>query len=297
MPKIKKFLRSPIKFFGGKGNLVKKLLPLIPQHIHYVEVFGGGASLLFAKDPNISKIETYNDIYSEVVNFFRVLRDEKKFKKFYKKVLLIPYSREEFYYHKNLETDDEIERAVRFFVLARQNFGGFFGRGWSYSLSTFTKKNISSEVSRYLSVIELLPEIHQRLMRVQIENDDFRNIIKRYNEPYVFLYCDPPYLPETRRSGEFKHEMTREDHEELVELLLQFKGKVMLSGYKNEVYKKLEENGWKRLDFKTVCHAVGRTRLTKILGSGSATKKQPRIESVWLNYDIGGQPLKPEIEV
>jgi len=68
-------LRSPMWWFGGKGKMVKKLLPLIPQHKIYVEVFGGGASLLFAKEP--SPVEVYNDLNSDLVNFFRVLRDPK----------------------------------------------------------------------------------------------------------------------------------------------------------------------------------------------------------------------------
>lgn len=80
-------LRSPIIYFGGKGNLVKKLLKFIPRHYTYVEVFGGGASLLFAKEP--SKVEVYNDIDGEVVNLFRVLRDKEKFEEFYRKVCLI----------------------------------------------------------------------------------------------------------------------------------------------------------------------------------------------------------------
>ena len=89
-------LRSPVRWYGGKGNMVKKLLKLIPEHKIYVEVFGGGASLLFAKEP--SPIEIYNDIDEGLVNFFRVLRDPEKFGKFYAKAVLTPYSRAEFYY-------------------------------------------------------------------------------------------------------------------------------------------------------------------------------------------------------
>lgn len=74
------YLRSPICWFGGKGLMVSKLLPLIPPHHIYVEVFGGGASLLFAKEP--SPVEVYNDIDSGLVNFFRVLRDPEKFARF-----------------------------------------------------------------------------------------------------------------------------------------------------------------------------------------------------------------------
>ena len=99
-------------------------------------------------------------------------------------------------------------------------------------------------------------------MRVQIEHDDFRKIIERYDTPETFFYLDPPYVHSTRKQGEYRYEMTDEDHCQLVDMLLSIKGKAMLSGYQNEIYKKLEKYGWKRLDFETVCHAAGCTRDT-----------------------------------
>jgi site-specific DNA-adenine methylase len=77
--------------------------------------------------------------------------------------------------------------------------------------------------------------------------------------------------------------MTEKDHEDLVEILLNIKGKTMLSGYTNRIYKRLENEGWTRHDFETACHAAGRTRGTGILGQGSALEKQKRIESIWLS--------------
>jgi DNA adenine methylase len=129
----------------------------------------------------------------------------------------------------------------------------------------------------------MLPEIHSRIMRVQIECQDFRKIFKTYDTPETFFYCDPPYLPDTRKNGGYRYEMNLEDHKELVQILLKVKGKVLLSGYRHEVYTPLEEAGWRRIDFPTVCFAAGRTRGTAILGKGSAMEKQPRIESVWVS--------------
>lgn len=278
-------LRSPIGWFGGKGNMVSKLLKLLPPHDSYkiyVEVFGGGGSLLFAKEP--SPVEIFNDIDSDLINFFRVLRDEEKFEKFYRKVYCTPYSREEFLFCRETweNCDDEIERAYRFYITARMSFSGEFGSSWSYSVS-LSRRNMSASCSRWLSTIEMLPEIHGRLMRVQIENDDFRNIIKRYDTENTLFYLDPPYVASTRKSGKYRYEMTEEDHEELVNLLLNIRGKALLSGYKNEIYKTLENAGWIRIDFETVCYAAGRTKYTKILGEGKAKEKQRRVESVWLS--------------
>ena len=79
--------------------------------------------------------------------------------------------------------------------------------------------------------------------------------------------------------------MANNDHQELIEILLGIKGKVLLSGYNSNIYIPLEAAGWIRKDYQTVCYAAGRTRFTKILGKGSATKLQPRTESLWMNYN------------
>jgi DNA adenine methylase len=279
-------MRSPIRYFGGKGNMVKKLLKLIPPHRIYVEVFGGGASLLFAKEP--SPVEVYNDINSDLVNFFRVLRDPEKFEQFYRKAVLTPYSREEYCFCRETfrECQDDIERAYRFFVVARMSFSGH--HGWSFTVTQSCRGMVGS-VSRWLSCLDSLPDIHARLMRVQIEHDDFRKIIPRYDTPGTFFYLDPPYVPDTRRSGRYTYEMTLDDYRELVEMLLALKGKAMLSGYKHEVYEPLERAGWQRIDYETACYAAAHTRDTGILGEGAAKTKQPRVESVWLSPNAQAQ--------
>jgi DNA adenine methylase len=280
-------LRSPIWYFGGKGHMVAKLLKLIPAHKTYVEVFGGGASLLFAKQP--SSVEVYNDLDSDLVNLFRVIRDPATFQEFQRLVSLTPYSREEYYYCKDTLNDskDNLERAYKYFVMNRQSFAGRGDKGWGYSVTT-SHKNMSNHISGYLSTIAMLPQIADRLLQVQIEHDDFRKIIPRYDTPETLFYLDPPYVPDTRRSGGYKHEMTIEDHKDLLELLLTIKGKVMLSGYNNDLYKSYLDNrdGWHRIDYKTACHAVGRTRNSGLQGEGMVLLKQPRTESVWMNYEI-----------
>ena len=282
-----KRLRSPIWWFGGKGNLVSNLLKHVPEHTYYCEVFGGGASLLFAKQP--ARFEVYNDIDSFLVMFFRVLRDPKKFKKFYKKVCLTPYSRGEYYYCRDTwqNCEDEIERAYRWFITTKMSFSGNFGGSWSHSVKLI-RRNMSASVSAYLSIIELLPEIHRRMMMVQIENLDWKGCMEKYNdwEEDGFMYLDPPYYLDTRRGGKYKHEFTEEDHEELVDwLLTKSKTKVMLSGYDNLLYQKLEQYGWRKICWNVGCHAVGKTRATGLLGDGVTTKKnQRRIECIWINY-------------
>jgi len=262
--------------------MVAKLVPLIPEHKQYVEPFFGGGSLFFAKEP--AEVETINDIDSGVVNFFRVLRDPEKAKVLIEKAKLTPYSREEFYHFRDTwqDCEDPVEKAYRWFVVAKWSFSGRFGQSLSTKVTT-SSRGMAGTTSSWLSTVEMLPEVVERLRRVQIENQDFRVLMKRYCTPNSFCYCDPPYILETRRGTTYAHEMTDDDHRDLVELLLTLPGKFMLSGYRHKIYKPLEEAGWKRLDFETVCHAAGRTRSTGILGKGAALRMQKRVESVWLD--------------
>lgn len=275
-------LRSPIPWFGGKNLLSPTLLKLLPDHKIYVEVFGGGASLLLNKVP--AQVEVYNDLDSGLVNFFRVLRDPEKFAQLREKAALTPFAREEWREFREWwdRTEDDVERAYRWYVVARMSFSGNFGSSWQHSV-TLSRNGMSCAVFKWLASLEALPQIHARIMRVQIEHQDFRTILERYDTPDTLFYMDPPYVPDTRRAGQYDHEMTKEDHEDMVRIMLQLKGKVCLSGYAHPVYQPLESAGWKRLDMETSCFAAGRTRATGIQGKGSCATNQKRVETVWLS--------------
>ena len=256
-----------LRWYGGKFYMLKHILPLLSQCNHkcYVEVFGGAGHVLFNKEP--SPVEIYNDIDEDLVNFFRVIRDEEKFKVFREKIELIPYSRVEFEFYKSFEPKDDVDRAIKFFVLVRQSFSSNMGT-WSYGI----KKN---QAKAYFNAIQDLDRLKQRIRNVQIECKDFRDVLKRYDSEETLFYCDPPYVLRTRREKKsYRYEMTDEDHRDLVEMLLRVKGKVMLSGYRNEIYEVLEKAGWERRDYEVyLCADNQRLR----------GERDKRVESLWLS--------------
>ncbi len=278
-------MRSPIVWFGGKGRMQSKILPYLTRWPHniYVEPFGGGASMLFAKLP--SPVEVYNDLDSGLYHFFTTLADPIAFAKFYRRVRPLLYSRE--LYNKCRATrnseDDPIWRAVKWFVVARMSFSGKFGMSWGSSI-TISTHGMASTSSNWMAIIDLLPQIHKRISSVQIENDDWRTILKRYDTSNTLFYCDPPYVPETRRAGKYECELTAEDHKELVDVLQNIDGAAVISGYPNDIYNRLDD--WLYIEFKTVCNATGKTRGTDILGRGSALAKQPRTEFLRIHPKI-----------
>lgn len=220
-------------WYGGKFSHLDWLLPLLPQTVHYCEPFGGSAAVLLNRLP--AAVETYNDIDGEVANFFRVLRDQKD--ALIQAIGLTPFSREEFRLAiaEPLVAITDLERARRFFVRARQVRTGLAqtaseGR-WANCLLT-SRAGMAGAVSRWLGSVEGLSEIVQRLLRVQIENDDALAVISRYDSPDTLFYCDPPYVHEARTDAKaYAYEMTDVQHRQLAALLHTVQGKVALSGY------------------------------------------------------------------
>jgi DNA adenine methylase len=265
-------MRKPIfPYPQGKYHLVKRLLELIPPHDIYVEVFGGAATLLFTKSP--SKLEVYNDINSELVNFFRVLRDDEKWQKLQEKLLLTPYSREEFKLAlQPAEELDEIERARRFFVRIQMSFGG---KGETFGYTRIAQKN---KTLTYFNKIANFEFFHNRIRSVIIENLDFEDVFKRYDTPNTFFFCDPPYIDHGIKSKILNLEMSLEDHKRLVHTILQAKGKVLLLGYPHPVYKELERHGWHVRRIKM------RINFPKPDQTGG--KRRIRYCYAWMNYRI-----------
>lgn len=261
-------------WYGGKFNHLNWLLPLLPPATHYCEPFAGSAAVLLNREP--SPVETYNDIDREVVNFFRVLRDQQE--ELIREIGLTPFSREELRIAVEEPIDDlsELERARRFFVRARQVRTGLAqtasaGR-WAHCKLT-SRAGMAGAVSRWLGSVEGLSEIVQRLLRVQIENSTAIEVIQRYDSEETLFYCDPPYPHDSRSDiHAYGYEMTDNDHRELAEVLTNIKGKVALSGYRCELLDKLYKD-WNCVESPSKqCLSV----------------KQPRTEILWTNYDVPG---------
>ena len=106
----------------------------------------------------------------------------------------------------------KIERARRFFTRARQTRTGLAqtsseGR-WAHCVLT-SRAGMAGAVSRWLGSVEGLPQIVQRLQRVQIENAPATEVVRRYDSPETLFYCDPPYPHEARGDSKaYGFEMT-----------------------------------------------------------------------------------------
>ena len=256
-------MKPPIVYYGGKIRIAPWIVDVMKSRYafqRYVEPYGGGAAVLFAKPQ--SQCEVYNDVYSDVVNLYKVLRDQCLYEQLIRFVECTPYSRE--VYNDSCRTLDDqtksdVERAWAFFVCARQSFSSIIGGGWSTpSECSHTVASVS-----YWRAIDRLPEIHERLKNVHIENLDAIECVKRYSNERSLIYCDPPYFSETRVAPKtYKHEYTDKQHEQLVETLLSVPGSKILSGYQSPVYQPLLDAGWTLEKRQVCCHASGNSTKT-----------------------------------
>lgn len=210
------------RYAGGKHHLIKKILPLIPPHKIYVEVFGGSAELLFRKPK--SKIEVYNDIDGSLVNLFEVVRN--RFPEFMEKAQWLLYSRQLYtMFAKNERIDDPVERAVRTFYLYDASFGGMKSSSWGFGRSLPLP-------TIFFNKLKKLNKIHKRLQKVYIDCLDFRRCIKNWDSPETFFFMDPPYRGVTQAN---KICFTDKDYEDLAEICKHIRGKFLIT---------LNDNPW-----------------------------------------------------
>lgn len=281
----------PLKWHGdgGKTYLAKKIIELMPPRVknpnapaaddpgwvHYVEPFFGGGAVLLAQDPEgIS--EVVNDLNGELTNFWQCLQCERSFERLKRRLESTPCSQFEFNRSKNpirFEDKYDVGMAAAFFIRNRQSRQAL-GKDFATLARTRTRRGMNELPSAWLSAIDGLPEVHARLQRVVILNDDALAVIKQQDDTRTLFYLDPPYVHETRSATKaYKHEMNNEKHESLLQTLGTIKGRFMLSGYSNPMYQVYADRyGWRRVDFEIDNK------------SGGGKKKQMRTESVWMNY-------------
>ncbi len=214
-------ISSPLSgWLGGKYQLSEQILSLFPTHHTYVEVFAGAAWVLFRKPT--SKVEIINDINKELVTFYRVLQNH--FAEFCRSFEWALISRVDFEHYKHLPAEmlTDIQRAVRFYYLQRNCFGGRMDDSPSFGVSASRPPR-----SNHGELEKSLKAAHERLNKVYVECLPYTEIIRRNDRPETFFYLDPPYWDCEKYYG--KGVFDKEDFTKLAEQLASIKGKFLLS--------------------------------------------------------------------
>lgn len=210
-------MKGVVPYFGGKSRLAKTIINKIPEHSCYVEVFAGGASVFFAKEP--SSAEIINDLDKDLVTLYRAIKHHPE--ELYRQFKFSLVSRSEFEREKevNPETLTDIQRAARYLYLQKSAFGGHI-TGQTFGMSTTGKPRLN-----LLSLETTIEEAWKRLVHVVIECMDFRDLISRYDRPHSFFFLDPPYW----QIPGYKFDFTEQDFLDLRDILQGVDGKFLMT--------------------------------------------------------------------
>lgn len=266
-------MSQPLKWHGGKHYLAKKIIGMMPPHTHYVEPYFGGGAVLLAKDPE-GVSEVVNDINGDLSNFWQVLQGSESFDSFKRLAEATPFAEAEFN-DAALEEgcSHPVVRAWRFFIRCRQSMSGRM-TSFAPTSRTRTRRGMNEQVASWLTAIEGLPAVHARLKRVFIQSRPALDCVKSEDGNSTLFYLDPPYLHGTRTAPSvYQHEMTEDDHRELLDLLPTLKGKFLLSGYSSALYcDAADRHRWWRQDFPIDNKA------------SKGKSKRRMVECVWSNF-------------
>lgn len=207
----------------------------------YVEVFGGGGSVLLNKERSVR--EVLNDANGNLINLYRVVREHPDELK--DRLLYVLHSREDFKIaqrrleeatgrcfpvlpqqdgnssdsqgklaEKKPEVSSPVLRAADFYQVVRQSYAG-------------NGKQFSAVARSMWAGFPAIDRVAGRLQGVTLEKEDFGVIFQRYDSPTTVFYIDPPYFfTEDYYPGNI---FLRSDHQRLATILLNVEGLWLLS--------------------------------------------------------------------
>lgn len=209
-------INSFMAWVGGKKALRDEILARFPRNYkRYIEVFGGAGWVLFHKPPG-NDFEVFNDFNGNLVNLYRCVREQPEALRNELRYML--NSRLDFEYMKGMLHSravlPDVRRAAYYYALIR----------YSYAAGTST---FGSQPHAMWNNFPLIESAAGRLQKVVIENKDCVKLIRQYDRPESFFYCDPPYY----NADQYYEAVSSDglDHAGLADALLGIKGKFLLS--------------------------------------------------------------------
>jgi len=253
---------------GGKSKLRDKIRRMMPKHTTYIEPFVGGGSVFFSAPANPEIKEVINDKDKDVINIYLDM------KRVGDKVGVLPAvtSKEQFNALKNKKSfSSPLERLKRNLALSLYSFRG---DRKSYAPSKYIQR-----VERGSTGGKRYDKYMERLKNTRILNQDYRTVVKKYDNPNAFIYLDPPYSMAGENKDYKNNDVPIED---IINLLKTVKGKFILSYDNNATAKKLARDaGFKVMNVSTQYNA-GRYNPDGSAGGGGHT--QTKKELLIRNY-------------
>ena len=263
-----------------------KIVPLIPRHTVYVEPFAGGAAVFFAKPwPNVSTTHHYREVLNDkdkrIINFYEQLRDNGQ--ALCDKLALTLYSEAEHKRAKDLDCEDKLEAARRYYINSQQSFSNTLNCGWGRNVYN------CNSAAAWANKVNRLPEYINRMASVHIACDDALKIIKQWDSPQTFFYCDPPYSG--TNCGHYCG-YTIADFQALIDTLNNAQGSFLLSNYHQPDV--VIPTDWQRFEFEASASSLGRGGYDRSKKMDESEQNRKRTEIVWRRFNR--VPVREEVQ-
>lgn len=233
-------MKAIVPWIGGKVRLSSWIIDYLGNHEVYVEPFGGGAGVLLNKEE--SKVEVYNDIDENVVQFFQTLRNRGAALQEW--LSNVPYSRKLYRewkadYLEGDYPDDPVVRAGRYFLVCTASM-----QADKTKMNGFKASRSTNRAKTFFNKVESMKWFVERMRKVVIENRDFEDIVSKYDGSDTLFYLDPPYVGVG--DAYYRHEGLF-PHDRLASVLRSLDGAFALSygsDVPDEILRACEEQGW-----------------------------------------------------
>lgn len=246
-------IKALAPWYGSKRTLAPRIIRQFGPHTTYVEPFAGSLAVLLAKEP--ARHEIVSDLHADLVNLLRVLCDRESAERLHGFVSLVPYC-ETLYLEacERLRTStdgDPVERARDYLLTSWQGRNGLCGcENIGNTMARRMTAGGGSGPVRWRSVCDSLPYWHLRLQAVEFhQRCAHETLLNVRDESGTVIYCDPPYVKETRTSVRYTHDFADDDHAKLATALARFRcARVIVSYYRSDITDALY-TGWHRIDW------------------------------------------------
>ena len=266
-------MKAIAKYPGSKWGIADWIIGHFPKHHSYLEPYFGSGAVLFNKPR--SNIETVNDLDGNVVNLFEWIKHDPE--RLAHEIYFTPYSRQVYEDTFATVAEDSLQKAVNFYIRLQMGHGFRTNGekvGWKNDVQGRERAYAAKD---WCGLPDKIMQAAERLRGVQIECRPAAEVIQRFNSHKVLIYADPPYVLSTRHGKQYRCEMDDKDHQGLLDVLMDHKGPVLLSGYDNALYNDRLQ-GWSREE--TVGYSQAISRKTEVLWMNFEPEEQMRLDGV-----------------
>lgn len=204
------YVHPPYCRIGNKWQILKYIIPLIPDHKIYVELFTGSGAVFFNK----SKVDVnvLNDLDPDIIDRLKMLSHASVDPKDYRSGLdTLPKIRHFFNHHSNSIEDKILLEKIK----ACNGYSGTYAH----------KSDAVYRVHDPSKIVNMMPYYQQMLKGVRFYKQDYKKTLKMYDSKDTFFYIDPPYEDTSKnmyKDSDF-------DYQSLADTLKTIKGMFMIS--------------------------------------------------------------------